>query len=386
MALVQGSAPRHCGLQRRRPRLAPLRDARPGCVAEGARCHRAATTKPFNVNFFCHTQPEPESGREMAWRALLAPYFAELRHRCRRHSRRPRTRALQRRRRRRAGRIRAAGRELPFRSAVARAARARASAGARRCCRRRRPSRKRAGSRRVASTRSSRKDSRRAAIAASSCPEDLGTQVGTFALVPQIVQAVKIPVIAAGGIADANGVAAAMALGAAGVQVGTAYLLCPEATTSAVHRAALAERRGRATRRSRTSSPDGPARGIVNRLMRELGPINAAVPAFPLAAAALALLRAKAESQGCGDFSPMWAGQNTSGCEGGVGGGAHARAGQREMTRACFSERNRAHEDLDATRWPSQIVAFGFAAAVLTRSPSIGRARLPIGLESSQRG
>jgi len=68
---------------------------------------------------------------------------------------------------------------------------------------------------------------------------DLTTQVGTMALLPQIVDAVTIPVIAAGGIVDAKTVAAAIALGAAGVQVGTAYLLCPEANTSAVHRAAL---------------------------------------------------------------------------------------------------------------------------------------------------
>ncbi len=112
--------------------------------------------------------------------------------------------------------------------------------------------------------------------------DDLSTQVGTFALLPQIVQAVKVPVIAAGGIADAKGVAAAMALGAAGVQVGTAYLLCPEATTSAVHRAALKSEAARHT--AVTNLFTGrPARGIVNRLMRELGPVSTAVPDFPLA-------------------------------------------------------------------------------------------------------
>ena len=77
--------------------------------------------------------------------------------------------------------------------------------------------------------------------------EDIITQVGTLALVPQIVSAVRVPVIAAGGIGDARGVRAAMALGAAGVQVGTAYLLCPEATTTAIHRAALKSEAARVT-------------------------------------------------------------------------------------------------------------------------------------------
>jgi nitronate monooxygenase len=121
-------------------------------------------------------------------------------------------------------------------------------------------------------------------------------------------------VIAAGGIADAKGVAAAMALGAAAVQVGTAYLLCPEATTTAVHRAALKSEAARQT--ALTNLFTGrPARGIVNRVMRELGAINAAAPDFPLATAAIAPLRAKAESQGRGDFSPLWCGQNANGCK-----------------------------------------------------------------------
>ena len=143
---------------------------------------------------------------------------------------------------------------------------------------------------------------------------DLTTQVGTFALVPQIVQAVQVPVIAAGAIADAQGVAAAMALGATGVQVGTAYLLCPEATTSAIHRAALKSEAAEHT--ALTNLFTGrPARGIVNRIMRELGPISSVPPAFPLATAAIAPLRAQAESRGLGDFSPLWAGQNVRGCK-----------------------------------------------------------------------
>lgn len=144
--------------------------------------------------------------------------------------------------------------------------------------------------------------------------DDLTRQMGSFALLPQIVRAVDIPVIAAGGIADAQGVAAAMALGAAGVQVGTAYLLCPEATTSAIHRAALQNEAARHT--ALTNLFTGrPARGILNRLMREQGPISAAAPAFPMATAAIAPLRAAAERQGSGDFSPLWSGQNTTGCQ-----------------------------------------------------------------------
>jgi nitronate monooxygenase len=142
---------------------------------------------------------------------------------------------------------------------------------------------------------------------------DLSTQLGTFALLPQVVRAVRCPVVAAGGIADAPGVAAAMALGAAGVQVGTAYLLCDEATTSAVHRAALQS--PAAAHTALTNLFTGrPARGIVNRFIREHGPLSPLAPAFPLATAAIAPLRAKAEGRGSGDYSPLWAGQNVSGC------------------------------------------------------------------------
>jgi nitronate monooxygenase len=118
-------------------------------------------------------------------------------------------------------------------------------------------------------------------------------------------------VIAAGGIADASGVRAALALGAAGVQVGTSFLLCPEATTSAIHRAAL---KGAGHTALTNLFTGRPARGIVNRIMREAGPMSARVPAFPLATAAIAPLRAKAEAAGSGDFSPLWSGENRSGC------------------------------------------------------------------------
>jgi nitronate monooxygenase len=119
---------------------------------------------------------------------------------------------------------------------------------------------------------------------------------------------VKVPVIAAGAVTDARGIAAAFALGAAGVQIGSAYLWCPEAKISAPHRAALKSARDDGT--ALTNLMTGrPARGFINRVMREIGPISDVAPEFPLAAGALAPLRAKAEAQGSGDFSPLWAGQ-----------------------------------------------------------------------------
>lgn len=139
--------------------------------------------------------------------------------------------------------------------------------------------------------------------------DDLTRQPGTMALLPQIVRAVKVPVVAAGGIVDARGIRAALALGASAVQLGTAFLLCEEATTSAPHRAALRDPGHHHT--AVTNLFTGrPARGIVNRLMREVGPLNEVAPQFPLATSGIAPLRAKAEAQGSGDFSPLWAGQN----------------------------------------------------------------------------
>jgi nitronate monooxygenase len=142
--------------------------------------------------------------------------------------------------------------------------------------------------------------------------EDLTTQVGTLALVPRIVKAVKAPVIAAGGISDSETVMAALAIGAVGVQVGTAYLLSPEATTSTIHCAALKSEAAGHTALTNVFT-GRPARAIMNRFMKEVGPINPAVPAFPLAASAP--LRAHAESSGSGDFSPLWSGQNAGGCK-----------------------------------------------------------------------
>lgn len=271
------------------------------------------TSRPCNVNFFCHAPPEPDAERERAWRAALAPYFAEL-------GVDPKL-------------IPAGAQRTPFNRAAAdlleefRPAVVSFHFGL--------PSdallaRVRGWGAKVLCSATNVDEARWLegkgvdAIIAQGweagghrgifLSTDLNTQLGTFALVRQVVQAVKVPVIAAGGIADAKGVAAAMALGAAGVQVGTAYLLCPEAATSPVHRTALKSAAARTT--AVTNLFTGrPARGIVNRLIKELGPINAVAPEFPLASAAIAPLRAKAESQGSGDFSPLWAGQDTSGCQ-----------------------------------------------------------------------
>lgn len=142
---------------------------------------------------------------------------------------------------------------------------------------------------------------------------DVATQIGTLSLVPQIVDAVRCPVIAAGGIADGRGIAAAFMLGAAAVQIGTAYLFCPEATISPPHRKALAE--GHARETALTNVFTGrPARGMVNRLMREQGIMADVAPAFPLAGGAVAPLRAATEPAGSGDFMPLWSGQSAGLC------------------------------------------------------------------------
>ncbi|HEX5513600.1 MAG TPA: nitronate monooxygenase, partial [Gammaproteobacteria bacterium] len=265
------------------------------------------------VNFFCHTPPAPDAQREAAWRAALAPHYAEF--------------------------------GIDADSIPAGPGRAPFSAEAAEVLAEFRPAvvsfhfglpsaellaRVKAWGAKVLSTATTVAEARwleahgADAIIAQGLEagghrglfltDDLTTQLGTFALLPQVVQAVKVPVIAAGGIADARGVVAAMVLGAAGVQVGTAYLLCPEATTTAIHRAALKSEAARHTAITNVFT-GRPARGIVNRIIRELGPISPAAPAFPLATSAVAPLRAKAEAQGSGEFSPLWSGQNASGCK-----------------------------------------------------------------------
>jgi nitronate monooxygenase len=273
---------------------------------------RAGTQRPFNLNFFCHHPPPPDAERERAWRVALAPYYREF--------------------------------GLAEDAAVPAASRAPFDATTADVVEAYRPAvisfhfglpsaelvaRVKSWGTKIFASATTVEEARwleahgADAIIAQGLEAgghrgqflspDLTRQSGTFALLPQIVRAVGVPVIAAGGIADARTTAAALALGASAVQAGTAYLLCAEATTSAAHRTALASEDAAHTALTNLFS-GGPARGIVNRLMRELGPIGTQVPAFPLASAALAPLRAAAERRGSGDFSPLWAGQNASGC------------------------------------------------------------------------
>lgn len=141
---------------------------------------------------------------------------------------------------------------------------------------------------------------------------DTSRQRGTLDLVAQCAKVLRVPVIAAGGIGDAASVRAAMAAGASAVQAGTAFLLCPEATTGAVHRARLQDKD--APTRLTNLFSGGLARGLANRLMQDLGAVSALAPAFPLASGALAPLRAKAEAEGRDDFTPLWSGTNRQGC------------------------------------------------------------------------
>ncbi len=273
---------------------------------------KAQTDKPFNVNFFCHASPSASVDREVAWRDALAEYYEQYKID--------------------AKAIAASVERKPFNFDVAKIlaeyeppvvsfhfglpsadllAKVRAWGAI------------------ILSTATTVEEARwleahgvDAVIAQGLeagghrgmfLSSDLTLQLGTFALVPQIVRAVSVPVIAAGGIADAASVAAVLSLGAIAAQVGTAYLLCPEATTSVIHRAALQS--GASSHTALTNVFTGrPARGIVNRFVRELGPMNAATPEFPLAATAIAPLRAAAEAHGSGDFSPLWCGQNATGC------------------------------------------------------------------------
>ncbi|PWB65553.1 MAG: 2-nitropropane dioxygenase [Bradyrhizobiaceae bacterium] len=137
---------------------------------------------------------------------------------------------------------------------------------------------------------------------------DLSDQIGTFALVPLVADAVRVPVIAAGGIADSRGVAAACVLGASAVQIGTAFLFTPEARVSPGHRAALQAGNHHHTAVANVFT-GRPARAVVNRFVREQGPLSEDVPVFPAATRYLLPLRAKAETQGSSDFTPLWSGQ-----------------------------------------------------------------------------
>ena len=144
--------------------------------------------------------------------------------------------------------------------------------------------------------------------------DEIATQPGTFALIPQVVDAVNVPVIAAGGIGDGRGIAAAFALGASMAQIGTAYLFTPESLITDLHRSALNTEDNDQTMLTNVFS-GRPARGLVNRIMREVGPISDHAPAFPTAGGALAPLKAKAEAAGSADFSSLWSGQSAKLCK-----------------------------------------------------------------------
>lgn len=275
-------------------------------VREGVAAIRSQTDKPINLNFFCHETAPADEARDAAWLERLAPYYAELGAEM---PKLPLKATIYRFTEATCGMVEELRPEvvsfhfgLPGAALVARV--------------------KQAGCKIISSATSRCEAVFLAergvdAIIAQGAEAgghrgmfietDVATQIGTFALVQQIVEAVDVPVIAAGGIGDANSIVASFALGAAGVQIGTAYLCCPEATTSALHRAALAEP-GRETVITDVLS-GRPARGILNRFIREQGPTNPAHPAYPLATPALAPLRKAAEAKGSGDFSWFWSGQ-----------------------------------------------------------------------------
>lgn len=277
---------------------------------------RAATDRPLNVNFFCHAEPVPDAAREAGWRAALAPLHAEF--------------GVD------AAAIGSGPGRAPFNAAFAAVLEADRPAVVSFHFGLPEPAllaRVQATGARVLSSATTVAEARwleahgvDAVIAQGLeagghrghfLSDDLSEQLGTFALLPQVVAAVRVPVIAAGGITDAAGVAAAFALGAAAVQVGSAFLRSDEATTSSLHRAALAATlmMNAAAHTALTNLYTGrPARGLITRLMRELGVISPLAPAFPLATAAIAPLRAAAEARGDSGFSPLWAGQNLSGC------------------------------------------------------------------------
>lgn len=268
---------------------------------------RQRTSRPVNLNFFCHSAPAPDPDRERAWRTKLRPYYKEMGldpeavpqlpprapfddAMCALmeelqppivsfHFGLPQPRLL--------SRVRATGATILSSATTVEEARWLENEGAD-----------------AVIAQGFEAGGHRGMFLSS----DISTQVGTFALVPQISDAVSVPVIAAGGIADARGIAAAFALGASAVQIGTAYLQCPEAKTSAVHRAALASAYDNDTVITNVIT-GRPARGILNRLIREQGPMSETAPPFPTAAAGSVALRQKAESQKSGDFSPLWAGQ-----------------------------------------------------------------------------
>ncbi len=277
----------------------------PAQAIEQAAAVRAAANGPLNLNFFCH-RLEP-AGDDAAWRTLLAPYYAEYGvgpPEMPPPLRRPFDDAM-------CDAVETIRPEivsfhfgLPNEDLLDRVAATRAHILS--------------SATNVAEARWLAARGVDAVIAqgfeagghtARFLPAAPGTEMGLFALLPQTADAVDLPVIAAGGIGDARGIAAAFALGASAVQLGTAYLHCPESLASPAHRALLLDEAAEATRFTNLIS-GGLARGLPNRLVEELGPTNPAAPPFPHASAALAALRAAAEAKGRTDFSTIWSGQS----------------------------------------------------------------------------
>lgn len=285
----------------------------PGALLDGAGLRaefdafRAKTAKPVNINFFCHTLPAPDADRQAAWLARLAAYYSELGLDASQappmairtpfdetmcavveeiqptvvsfHFGLPAPELLDR--------VKAAGCHVMSTATTVEEARWLEDRG----CDAIIAQGLEAGGHR-----------------GMFLSDAVTSQVGTFALVPQVVDAVKVPVIAAGGIADGRGIAAAFALGAAGVQIGTGYLFTPQSLISPLHRAAL--RSAREDQTALTNVFSGrPARGLINRIVREVGPMSDAAAPFPTAGNALAPLKSTAEAAGSADFSSLWSGQ-----------------------------------------------------------------------------
>jgi nitronate monooxygenase len=268
---------------------------------------RSKTKGPLNLNFFSHTTPEHDPVRNMRWRNRLAPYYVEL-------GLDPEVKPPSAGRRPFDDEFCALVEEtrpevvsfhfgLPDEALLSRVR----ATGAKII----------ASATTVAEARWLEEHGCDAIIAmgleagghrGNFLTHDMATQIGTFALVPQVVDAVKVPVIAAGGIADARGIVAALALGASAVQIGTAYLFCPEVKLAKTYAQALSEATDDNTALTNVFT-GRPARGILNRAMRELGPLSPDAPAFPLAGGALLPLRTKSEEKGSGDFSNLWSGQ-----------------------------------------------------------------------------
>lgn len=268
---------------------------------------RAKTKRPLNLNFFCHVPPQHDAVRNMRWRNRLAPYYVEF-------GLDPEVTPP------------AAGRR-PFDDdycALVEETRPEVVSFHFGLPERALLERVKATGAKIVSSATTVAEARW--LEAHGCDaiiamgleagghrgnfltHDVATQVGTFALVPQVADAVKVPVIAAGAIADARGIVAAFALGASAVQIGTAYLFCPEVKLSATYAKALREASDDSTAITNVFT-GRPARGIVNRAIRELGPLSADAPEFPLAGGALLPLRTKSEQAGSGDFSNLWSGQ-----------------------------------------------------------------------------